>query len=269
MNESEGEESHEVSDPVVGYYFTDALYRSFSYLGCIKSIERAQLPIDIVSGSGWGGLVAALYSKYKDSSKVEWKVFNLMQGLKDNDPIYKSEWSYKIGNFLAQEFHNEKVESLKVPLVIPFYNNKKGKVSYRSRGPFDLELSSILNLQFVSKNFLYTSAIVASPLSLQGMRKKGVDIIIVFDALSPDVSFKKIDSHVWGVYMRYFGLFQLQKKKAQEASRYFFSLGENRFHLDDSSKINETILLGEESCEKIASQIKEIIKDWKDERKNL
>lgn len=96
-------------------------YQTFALTGFLKSIERNRLKITSITGLETGLLVAALYSKYKKSSIVEWHLFKFLQSTSQSQKVGSFHWKMNLQKFVKEHFAKMKVEELPL-LKVPVCN---------------------------------------------------------------------------------------------------------------------------------------------------
>jgi NTE family protein len=111
--------------PKIGLALSGGGLRSFVHIGVLKVFEEAHLPIDFISGTSMGGVIAAAYASGIPLAEIEESALRLstireLMKLVDLSPqrrgLLEGE---KVHEFLARLFIDRTFESMQIPLAIP------------------------------------------------------------------------------------------------------------------------------------------------------
>jgi hypothetical protein len=247
-------------NPVVAHAFSPGLYATWSHVGALKRLRKKKVPINMLIGSEFGALTAALYAKHKKTSLVEWKMFSLIQKLGKSSKVFSKDWKSTINDFIDQEFKRDKIERFKIPLILPLYSKKIDKVVYVKRG----SASTILKAHFQIYGESDLSFIPNSDLVLyssDAIKESGADIIIGYEVIPEQVLFNKDDGYYYGVYNNL-------RSRIQEEFSYFdhvISMQMNETKLDDFRRSSQLISQGEKVVKEEYSILETILENWEEE----
>lgn len=182
--------------PVVALFLNSAGYHALGYISLLRQLEKENIKVTMISGQGFSALVAALYAKYGDSNRLEWKLFELMEIIK-NKKMFSSSWLNSINKFAQKEFKKTKVEQLKKYLFIPL--QKKGALVH-------IRKAKVVDL--IKRNFSLSQSQISSSLIFkyslfdQYFKKLGADLVFTADLMPRKVLMKNMDGHLWGIYTK-------------------------------------------------------------------
>lgn len=230
-------ESEESGLKVLALDLYPALYKSIGYVSFLKEIDEKEIDVQIFSASGFSAIVAALYIKYENANRVEWKIFSLIRLLK-GEKVYSSGWKKIISNFLHDEFGDMKLVELNKLLIIP--QAKNNRVSFNFHLTVKRAVLNSLNLKsrnsnsiLLSHNFKYEQAI----------KKLGADIIFRVSALVKRPLFKQGDDFIFGVYSKLAGNMLMESLKFnlinEDNEFYYIDHVENL--TDELSKVDNSV----------------------------
>ncbi len=247
-------------DPVIMHVLAPGLFLTSSYIGTLKRFERDKIPVNMLAGSEFGALIAALYSKYKKTSMLEWKIFSLNQKLLKAGKIYKDNWNDILYKFIDNEFKNEKIEKYKIPLILPLYSKQYNKVIYVKKGRATTILKAQFRIDHADKlSFLPPQDLVLY--SLDALKDKGADIVVGHKVLQDKISFYEDNGFLWGVYQNIRDRFNSEFN----ALDVVVIPDLKNINIDDSQKSTETISLSSTQAEFWALEISQKIEKWKEE----
>ncbi len=107
------------------------------HLGMIKALEEEGLTFSVISGTSAGAIVGALYCQgyTPDEAAESISGINFLKVLK---PALNWRGLIKIDNTaneLKKFIPHDRFEKLKIPLIVPATNLRKGKIVYFKKGP--------------------------------------------------------------------------------------------------------------------------------------
>jgi NTE family protein len=111
--------------PKIGLALSGGGLRGFVHIGILKVFEEAHLPIDFISGTSMGGIIAAAYASgipMNEMEEIALKLSNLRELMKLVDPSPQRRGlleGQRVHDFLAKLFIDRTFETLKIPLAIP------------------------------------------------------------------------------------------------------------------------------------------------------
>jgi len=107
--------------------------RGFAHIGVIKTLEKNNIPIDYISGTSMGAIIAAHYALFKDINKLEElaisiKSADIISLIDLNNPLVSFIKGQKVRQFLTSKLYGEKTFSdTKIPLRISATTLEEGK----------------------------------------------------------------------------------------------------------------------------------------------
>lgn len=147
----------------------------YCHVSLIRSLEKNGIPIDIISGIGLGGLVAALYSISKNTELVEWELFNFFSTLRKKENYYSKSWNKKVYRYLKKKFKNLTFEKLSTLLVLPLYDSELRYLGVATQGPMLNKLyANMVYFNYPSFYDIYHKRVLVN---------KGADVILYLDVL--------------------------------------------------------------------------------------
>lgn len=232
--------------PVVTLDFVPSLYASLSYITLFKELEKKKIYPNIMVANGFSLIIASLYGKYKNSNKLEWKVFALLrklQGIK----VYSSEWYDEIESFLNDEFGNTRIEQLKVLVVVPGSLKKQKLVTTGKVSQVIMDSLSLTNsYAFINKpHFKYQSKV----------KELGSDLYFVVNSLPKKFNFKTPNGFVWGLYTRISGLYDNVDKNV-------LNIKSDIKFLDTLPNLSDLLINTRSDVSQITDTISQEITEW-------
>lgn len=196
---------------VAAVNFSESGMLAISYVGFIKAIEQQEREYHIVTGSGFGALIAAFYCAGKPSDQIEWYLYKLSGELRSTDEKFLSpEWLKIVEKSLYEQFHSSTLQSFKRSCLFPVYNAKSKMIEYKSRGPVVPIL--IANLTLHTKNEKDKSPIIYQTELSQELRRFGGEDLTMVCANTSAFHFNKWDDYLLGIYGKVSALNQIEQK---------------------------------------------------------
>jgi NTE family protein len=166
--------------------------KSFSHIGVIRELEKAQIEIASIVGLEWGSLVGALYAHQGKVNDLEWQMFKL----KKNDLPSEVKWNSNstldsindLDSFLRASLESRSLETSKVPFQCPTQNVSNERINWIKSGSATSVLKSCMAYPPL---FKADSGQMAAPFALaEGariLRSQGVDTVIFVNLLAHGV----------------------------------------------------------------------------------
>lgn len=113
--------------------------RGFAHLGVLKVLEKAGVPIDLITGASAGATMGVLYADNRSSKKT--KAIMMKAGFWDladisNLPSLKGPIKgYRFQKFLLKHMHARHFKQLHIPVVVATTDLRTGKLFPISSGP--------------------------------------------------------------------------------------------------------------------------------------
>ena len=195
--ETDEKSKTKVREPIIGLIHFSTLYHSQALIEELKKIESKKIRISLVSGYGFGGIIAALYAKERSVSYVEWKLFSLTKRLGEHD-VYSDDWKEVLSKFLREEFKSQKVNQLAIQLIVPTVKN--GIIIYDNQAMVADVLISSLSIES-EKHY------IRQPLSFESDLKKDFSLDFIYKTsyipVTPTIT--HLSSLQYGFYTSYLG----------------------------------------------------------------
>ncbi|MCK5882532.1 MAG: patatin-like phospholipase family protein [Bacteriovoracaceae bacterium] len=172
--------------------------RTAGHVGFIKALEEHKLKVHIVTGTGLGAVVAALYASGKRSDRIEWFFYKLFNKTKNFTP-YSQNWLEVTQIMLREEFGSKRIEELPTATIIPLYDLKERRIHYFSRGPVVELLSENLKLSN-NRESRFISSLQWEIHSIKFLKSYGADKLLGVSVLGREVLFQKWDDYLLGVF---------------------------------------------------------------------
>lgn len=197
VNPDEMDPANKVKDPVIVFNIYSTLYHSQAAIYELKSLEQKDIDISVISGYGFGGLIAALYAKEKSVSYIEWKLFALTKKLAE-EKAYSEGWLEIINSFTKEEFGDKKADQLKITLAVPEVVDGVVRVDYKSK------VSTLItkSLKLISKNSYFRNI---QDFDYELRKFFSVDLIYKASYLPVTPTLTQLPSLEYGIYTRYLG----------------------------------------------------------------
>jgi len=186
--------ARKVSGNLVGLALGSGAALGFSHIGVIKVLEREKIPIDFVSGSSMGALVASFYAIGKTSMEMEEIAAAMtpakLAALADIDflPMKGLIKGRRLTRYLARELKGMTFEEALIPLIIVGANINDRRVRSIRSGPIvdalraSIAIPGIIRPYKIDGEMLIDGGIL-DPLPIRPLQEAGVDKIIAVDVL--------------------------------------------------------------------------------------
>jgi NTE family protein len=180
-----GDSDRTAQRPRIGIALSGGFARGIAHIGVLRVLEQHHIPIDCLSGTSVGALIAAAYASGTSLDEMErqanftrftdfgrWTLSRM--GLASNE---------KLNEFLARFTTVTRFEDLKIPLAIAATDLAAGKTVYFSRGDLRLAVRAScaypgLFLPIEIDGQMLVDGFVTDPVPVDGARQLGADIVI-------------------------------------------------------------------------------------------
>jgi hypothetical protein len=199
----------------IGLSFGPGIYRTITYVSFLKVLERQNLAPDIITGTGFGAIVAAMYAVGMTPEVIEWNFYKYFKEKKKNRP-YEKDWLNEVDEMLLIKFKNTNIQDTKKKFFITLADHKTKKTYYFDKG--NIRDLLILNLKLSNSstdsknNQKYTTAFEREVFNGRLLNQLGAEFTIAVDALGSKFDFETSNEFLIGVYGRTAG--RIQKEKA-------------------------------------------------------
>lgn len=186
--------ARKVSGNLVGLALGSGAALGFSHIGVIKVLEREKIPIDLVSGSSMGALIASFYAIGKSALEMGEIAAAMtptrLAALADIDflPIKGLLKGRRIEKYLARELKGMTFEQAVVPLIIVGANIHDRRVRVIRSGSITDALRASIAIPGIIRPFniggeTLIDGGILDPLPIRPLQEAGVDKIIAVDVL--------------------------------------------------------------------------------------
>lgn len=179
----------------IGVIIAPANYRSVLALDLLKCFQINDLKVNLISGAGFGALLAAMYAQKISSEEIRWKVTNKINEMKETKNLSR-DWTKEWSKFIETNINEQKIVSSDISLWLP--EVKGESVKYKSSNKVKKEL--VKNLNPEGKNYTLNYNILSSDI----LNKLPVDRVVVLDSMSQKMIFNNPNELLIGVYGKIF-----------------------------------------------------------------
>jgi NTE family protein len=254
--------------PRVGVALSGGFARGIAHIGVLRALEQHNIPIDCLSGTSVGALIAAAYASGTPLDEMErkasltaftdfgrWTLSRM--GLASNQ---------KLDEFLARFTTVTKFEDLKIPLSIAATDLAAGKTVYFTHGDLRLAVRAScaypgLFLPIEIDGRMLVDGFVTDPVPVEGVRQLGADVVISV-YLSTAANHEKPRS-VFEVIGRAYSIVQLANEPVwRAASSVVVEPDVTDIQWDEFSKTPQMVAAGEAATKKALPAIRAAISSF-------
>ena len=242
----------------IGLSLGPGLYRAINYVSLLKFLERQNLTPQIITGTGFGAIVAGMYASGMTPEVIEWNFYRYFKEKRKYRP-YDSEWLEEIDTLLLDKLKNKNLQDTPKKFYITLYNSKTKKTYYFDKG--NLRDLLLMNMKLTNsvdnriKATQYTTAFESEVFNANLMRRIGVDFAIGADVLGSKFDFQDSNEFLIGVYGRAAGRIARQKKGFD----FFYSIPLAKMILDSTENGAFYLLKTQEYVEAQSGALKKLI----------
>jgi hypothetical protein len=242
----------------IGLSLGPGLYRTINYVSLLKFLERQNLPPQMITGTGFGAIVAAMYASGMTPEVIEWNFYRYFKEKRKYRP-YESEWLEEIDSLLLEKLKNKNIQDTSKKFYITLYNAKTKKTYYFNKGNIrdhllmSLKLSNSVDPR--QKTAQYTAAFESEVFNPGLMKRLGIDFAIGADVLGTKFDFEDSNEFLIGVYGRAAGRIAKQKRGFD----YFYSIPLSKMSLDSTENGAFYLLKTQEYIEAQSGSLKKLI----------
>lgn len=177
----------------VGLALGSGGFRGFAHIGVIRSLEKHGIPIDYLSGSSIGAWVAASYSVFKDSNKLE---ADLTDNLRENWPaLFDLGWQGGLVNgrkffkFLDTSLRHHNFSETLIPLKIVASDLLTGTAHIFTEGDIAQAVRASTSVPLIFKPIAYKNKLLAdgglcNPVPYDLVKSMGADVVVAVNLYS-------------------------------------------------------------------------------------
>lgn len=241
----------------IGLSLGPGLYRAINYVSLLRYLERQSLTPQLLTGTGFGAIVAAMYAHGMTPDMIEWNFYRYFRE-KGNHRPYEEEWYEDISTLLLDKLKGKQIQNASKKLFLTLYSAKTKKTYYFDKGDTkDLLLKNLqlANNKKASHQGTYTAAFQNEVFNPKLMSRLGADFTIGADVLGTKFEFEDSSEFLVGIYGRAAGIISRERKGFD----YFISLPLTSNELDSTQNSAASLMKTQEFLEKQNSQIKKVI----------
>jgi NTE family protein len=172
----------------VGLVLGSGAAKGISYIGVIKVLEQANIPIDFICGSSVGALIGGLYASTKDIKRIEeialntdWKT--LLALVDFAMPTKGLINGGKIEKFLAPFLDKKTFKEMLIPINIISTDIISGHEKVFSSGYILPAIRASISIPYVMKSYAYNESFyvdggMSNPLPVNQAKNMGANFII-------------------------------------------------------------------------------------------
>lgn len=242
----------------IGLALGPGLYRTINYVSLLKFLERQNLSPQMITGTGFGAIVAAMYASGMTPEMIEWNFYRYFKEKRKHRP-YEEEWLEEIDTLLIDKIKSKNIQDTPKKFYMTLYNIKTKKTYYFDKGNvrdlliMNLKLSNSVDMR--ASGTQYTAAFENEVFNAGLMKRLGVDFAIGADVLGAKFDFKESNEFLIGVYGKAAGRVQKQKKGFD----YFYSIPVSKMSLDSTENGAFYLLKTQEYVEAQSGSLKKLI----------
>lgn len=199
----------------IGLSLGPGIFRTINYVSFLKILERQNLSPDILTGTGFGAIVAAMYASGMTPEVIEWNFYKYIKEKKKNKP-YDSDWVSEIDKALLSKFKTSNIQDTKKKFFITLYDHKTRKTYYFDKGNIrdllllNLKLSN--NVSESKSGQKYSTAFEKEVFNARLLKQLGAEFTVAVDVLGSKFDFDNNNEFLIGVYGRTAGRIQKERK---------------------------------------------------------
>lgn len=242
----------------IGISFGPGLYRTINYVSLLKFLERQNLNPQVITGTGFGAIVAAMYASGMTPEVIEWNFYRYFKEKRNYRP-FESEWLEEVDNLLLEKLKNKTIQDTVKKFYITLYSSKTKKTYYFDKG--NIRELLLLNLKLSNSidprksGVQYTTAFENEVFNAGLMKRLGVDFAIGADVLGSKFDFQESNEYLIGVFGRAAGRIAREKKGFD----YFYSIPLQKMSLDSTENGAFYLLKTQEYVEAQSGRLKKLI----------
>jgi hypothetical protein len=242
----------------IGLALGPGLYRTINYVSLLKFLERQSLNPQVITGTGFGAIVAAMYASGMTPEVIEWNFYRYFKEKRKYRP-YESEWLEEVDSLLLEKLKNKTIQNTPKKFYITLFNSKTKKTYYFDKGNIrellllNLKLSNSVDLR--KSGVQYTTAFENEVFNTGLMKRLGVDFAIGADVLGSKFDFEDSNEFLIGVYGRAAGRITREKNGFD----YFYSIPLQKMSLDSTENGAFYLLKTQEYVEAQSSRLKKLV----------
>ncbi len=241
----------------VGLSLGPGLYRTINYVSLLKFLERQSLAPQLITGTGFGAIVAAMYAHGMTPEMIEWNFYRYFRE-KGNHRPYEEEWIEDVDRLLLEKLKSKMIQDAPKKLFLTLFNSQTKKTYYFDKGNTRELLLKNLQLSHNKKSkstSLYSAAFENEVFNPKLMIRLGADFTIGADVMGSKFDFEDSSEYLVGIYGKAAGRISKEKKGFD----YFFTLPLTVQGLDSTQNGASSLIKTQAYLETQASTVKKLI----------
>lgn len=259
--------------PKIGLALGSGGARGFAHLGVIKVLKEEGIPIDFISGSSMGALVACFYAAGLDMDQL-YKLstaFKRKYYLDFTVPKMGFIAGKKVKDLIRIFTHGKMIEELNIPVAVVATDLMSGEKVVFKKGPIAEAVRASISIPgvFVPEKIngrLLVDGGVVDRIPVSVVKEMGAEFIIAVD-----VSHVKTNTEITSIYdviMQSIDIMQMELVDHRIiASDIMIRPHVEKYNSRAFTNIEDIILIGEEAARKNIDKIKRTIDTWKGTQK--
>ena len=170
----------------IGIALSGGGVRGIAHIAVLEVLEDLKIPIDYISGTSMGAIVAALYAFEPNAKKLKKEILKI-----DISKLFDftiSKYGFIKGNrleeFFQKRFNNMTFKDAKIPLFITAYDIERNREVIFNKGDVSRAIRSSISIPGIffpvqNKNEILVDGGVIDPIPSEILKKQGADVIIV------------------------------------------------------------------------------------------
>lgn len=224
------------------------LYRSIAQLALLREFERSSVDLHMLSGVGFGAIVAALYACGKTPEKIEWIFYKFYSRAKDIAP-HSEKWFKVLETTLQGELGDKRIEQANKVFILPLFDTSKQELVLFKKGPLVKLL--IDNMRVTPKlKSNYLSTIRHKIYFPKTLKKMGADLVLGVNVLNERLFFETQNSEQIKTYVEA----SRHMSTGNEGLDEYLKLNLEEFALD-TRKISDMLVISEKRCREIVANL--------------
>jgi len=199
----------------IGLSLGPGIYRTVNYIPVLKILERQNLNSTLITGTGFGAIIAAMYASGMTPEVIEWNFYKYFKEKKRNK-LYDQDWINEIDKSLLLKFKDMNIQDTKKKFFITLYDHNTRKTYYFDKG--NIRDLLLLNLRLSNNASVsrggqkYSAPFEKEVFNARLLRQLGADFTIALDALGSKFDFENTNEYLIGIYGGVAGHIQKEKK---------------------------------------------------------
>ena len=226
------------------------------FLDLFKEFQKQDVSVHVLSGTGFGNVIAGLMASEVSFGRTEWVLFKFWNKSK-NYEAYSKKWYGVLEDVVLREFGDLDIQSFGRLVFLPsaFDNGKKVFFKTGKSGDIFKKVFSQNERKKDKSRFIHFDRNV--------FVKRGVDIIIYANVLGSEITLSKPNS----ILKKSFEKFAMEKKRSlmfNHHDLYFDFLEREGFFIDSLISRKKWEKDGQAWARRTANRVRDVIKVWKE-----